>query len=118
MATHNEEVYSGKYLHEQLGIPLQYLRQLLTTLSKNGFIHSQKGRGGGFEFSKNPQEIFIAEIIDSMEGLEAFNKCFLNFEECPFNNHCAMHETWQESRKKIISVLKNTSIKNFIAADN
>jgi len=118
MATDKKEVYSAKYLHDQLGIPLQYLRQLLTTLSKNGFIHSQRGRSGGFEFLKDPKEIFLAAIIDSIEGLDAFNKCFLNFKECPFDNPCAMHETWQESRKKIIDVLMTTSIENFSKTEN
>ena len=113
MASEKKEVYSGQYLHDQLGIPLQYLRQLLTTLSKNGYIQSRRGRSGGFEFKKDPKEIFIADIIDTVEGLEAFNTCFLNFEECPFNNPCVLHEIWQESREKIIGVLKTTSIENF-----
>jgi Rrf2 family protein len=118
MATDKQDVFSGKYLHDQLGIPLQYLRQLLASLSKNGFIKSHRGRSGGFVFSKDTKEIYIADIIDSIEGLEAFNKCFLNFEKCPFNNPCAMHDTWQESRKKIIKVLKTTSIENFSKIDN
>lgn len=113
MASEKKEVFSGTYLHERLGIPLQYLRQLLTKLSKNGYIQSTRGRKGGFEFKKDPQEIFIADVIDSMEGLEAFNTCFLNFVECPFNNPCALHNAWQESREKIIEVLKTTSIANF-----
>lgn len=113
MASEKKEVYSGTYLHDRLGIPLQYLRQLLTKLSKNGYIQSHRGRNGGFVFKKNPKEIFVADVIDSMEGLEAFNTCFLNFEECPFDNPCALHEAWQEARGKIISVLKTTSIANF-----
>ena len=113
MASEKKEVYSGTYLHDRLDIPLQYLRQLLTTLSKHGYIQSRKGRKGGFEFKKDPKEIFIADVIDSVEGLEAFNNCFLNFIECPFESPCVLHKTWQESREKIIKVLKTTSIANF-----
>ncbi len=113
MASEKKEIYSGSYLHDRLGIPLQYLRQLLTTLSKNGYIKSHRGRNGGFEFNKDPKEIFVADVIDSVEGLDAFNTCFLNFEECPFDNPCALHNAWQESRERIISVLKTTSIANF-----
>jgi len=45
----NEEpgkVISAKYLHDLLGIKKQYLRRLLTDLSRHGFIQSALGRKG------------------------------------------------------------------------
>jgi DNA-binding IscR family transcriptional regulator len=34
----------------------------------------------------------------------------MGFKKCPFNHTCAMHETWEEARNGISSVLNNTTL--------
>jgi len=114
MAQNTNEICSANYLHEKLHIPHQYLRQLLTKLSKSGFIHSSRGRNGGFVFSKKITHIFVADIIESVEGLESFNKCILGFTDCPFDDHCSMHEFWEGTRDNIIKELKTTSLADLL----
>jgi Rrf2 family protein len=110
MATHNDENMSAKFLHEKLDIPYPYLRQVLTNLSRNGFIKSIRGRSGGFAFSKQKEEITLADIIESTDGLEILNKCVLGFKVCPFNNECTMHSVWESTRAGILKVLKETTL--------
>jgi Rrf2 family transcriptional regulator, iron-sulfur cluster assembly transcription factor len=110
MATHEDHNMSAAYLHKMLGIPYPYLRQILTNLSKDGFIHSIRGRSGGFTFSRKKEEISLADIIDSTEGLASLNKCILGFRECPFNEQCTMHTVWENTRAGILKVLNETSL--------
>ena len=114
MAIHSDKNMSADYLHTQLGIPYQYLRQILTNLSKNGFINSIRGRNGGFELARDVSTIYIADIIEVTEDLESFNKCLLGFQECPFNNKCAIHNLWDESRNNILKLLRETSLANLV----
>lgn len=114
MAKNKEEICSANYLHKKLHIPHQYLRQLLTKLSKSGFIHSTRGRNGGFVFSKEISEIYVADIIEAVEGLESFNKCILGFTDCPLNEQCSMHEFWESTRDVIIKELKTTSLADLL----
>ena len=114
MANHCEKSMSADFLHSKLGIPYQYLRQILTKLSKTGFISSSRGRRGGFELTRDIETIYIADIIEAMEGLEGFNKCILGFQECPFDNKCAIHNQWDESRNNILKILKKTSLANLL----
>ncbi len=113
MATHDNNM-SAAFLHEKLSIPYPYLRQVLTSLSKSGFIHSTRGRSGGFAFSKQKSDIFLADIIESTDGLESLNKCILGFNSCPFNNECSMHKVWEETRNGILKVLKSTSLSDLV----
>ena len=113
LAKHQNERYSAKSLNHLLDIPWQYLRQLLTTLSKEGFIDSVQGRNGGFSISKNPAKISIASIVEATEGMNVFNTCIMGFQECPFDEKCAMHETWEETRANIVKVLKTTTLDKF-----
>ena len=110
LADHDNKKFSAKKLNEQLEIPWPYLRQLLTNLSKRGFISSTQGRNGGFQLQRPADQIILAEIIDAVEGLSVLNTCIMGFKKCPFNNTCAMHETWEETRDSILKVLNNTSL--------
>jgi Rrf2 family transcriptional regulator, nitric oxide-sensitive transcriptional repressor len=114
MASHNDVNMSADFLHSQLKIPYQYLRQILTKLSKNGLINSIRGRNGGFELARDVSTIYLAEIIEITEGLEGFNKCVLGFQTCPFDNKCAIHDLWDDSRNNIIKILRETSLANLI----
>jgi Rrf2 family transcriptional regulator, iron-sulfur cluster assembly transcription factor len=114
LANHRNESMSAEFLHSQLGIPYQYLRQVLTKLSRAGFITSSRGRRGGFEITRDTATIYIADVIEAMEGLDGFNKCILGFQECPFDNRCVMHSIWDESRNNIFNILKQTSLAQLI----
>jgi Rrf2 family nitric oxide-sensitive transcriptional repressor len=114
MANHSGENMSADFLHSQLDIPYQYLRQILTRLSKNGLINSIRGRRGGFELARDVSTIYIADIIEITEGLEGFSKCVLGFQKCPFDKKCAIHDLWDDSRNNIIKILRETSLANLI----
>jgi len=117
LARHEGEKYSAKKLNEILKIPWPYLRQLLTSLSKSGFIFSTQGRNGGFQLKKAANQIILADIIDSVEGLDVLGTCIMGFEKCPFNHTCAMHEVWEDTRASILNVLNNTTLETLLKAD-
>ncbi|PID92680.1 MAG: hypothetical protein CSA96_02040 [Bacteroidetes bacterium] len=110
LAEHPTARYSAKKLHEKLDIPWPYLRQLLTDLSKQGFINSAQGRHGGFQLCKPADTIKLGEIVDAVEGLGIFDACIMGFRNCPFDHQCAMHETWDESRKRVLNILHKTPL--------
>ena len=114
MANNHDENMSADFLHSQLDIPYQYLRQILTKLSKNELINSIRGRRGGFVLAREVSTISLADIIEITEGFEGFNRCVLGFQECPLDNHCAIHELWDDSRNNIIRILRETSLANLI----
>ena len=117
MAKNEKTMYSAKKLNELLEIPWPYLRQLLTNLSKSGFIYSTQGRNGGFQLNKPADQIVLAEIIDSVEGLNVLGTCIMGFKQCPFDHTCAMHEVWDETRNSILKVLNNTTLDQLLKAD-
>lgn len=113
MAEKPEKMYSAKYLNSKLKIPYPYLRQLLTDLSKAGYIKSTQGRNGGFVFAKSINKIFIGQVINKLEGLDFFSNCIIGFEKCPFDKKCPLHNSWQDSRSQITKILNKTSLADF-----
>jgi Rrf2 family protein len=110
MAKNPEELYTAKYLIEKLNVSDKYLRRLMTDLSKSGFIRSTQGRDGGYTFAKDIHDIFLYDIIDSVEGMEQLNDCVLGFNECSCSNPCAMHDDWIIIREKLNKVFNQTKL--------
>jgi Rrf2 family transcriptional regulator, iron-sulfur cluster assembly transcription factor len=112
MAKNENALYSAQQLHKEIDIPEKYLRRLLTDLSKSGFIKSTQGRNGGFTFSRSTSEIYLSEIVGSVDGPNSVNGCILGYDSCAFNYSCPMHEIWETTKRNVIETLSKTSLKD------
>jgi Rrf2 family protein len=101
---------SAMTLHDILGIKKQYLRRLLTDLVKHGFIRSSRGRHGGFEFARDPGQIYIYEVIDAIEGFSSFEECLLGVKDCNQSPQCAMHSIWADTREMMLRTFRSTTL--------
>jgi Rrf2 family protein len=110
MAVNQDKMMSATVLNNKLHIPYPYLRQILSNLSRFGFVKSIRGRNGGYIFSMPTEKISLADILEATDGLETLNRCILGFNQCPFDNKCAMHDVWELTRNNTIKILKETSL--------
>jgi Rrf2 family protein len=53
---------------EKQKIPLPYLAQIFSKLRKAGLVESVHGPQGGYRLTKNPYEITLSKIVQSLEG--------------------------------------------------
>jgi Rrf2 family protein len=49
-------------------IPERYLEQMLTALRKGGYLKSIRGPRGGFQLSRPPEQISVADVEACLEG--------------------------------------------------
>ena len=110
MAQDKQNMVSANTLHDILGIKKQYLRRLLTDLVKHGFIKSSRGRNGGFEFARDPGQIYIYEVIDAIEGFTSFEGCLLGVKDCNQSPQCAMHSIWADARDMMLHTFRLTTL--------
>ena len=109
----------GPVLIEELaraeGIPRKFLEQILLELKKKGLLHSRKGRGGGYQLGRAPEEIFMGEIVRVLDGplapvpcvsVIAYRKC----DECPDENACGIRLVMKEVRDSIAHILDTASL--------
>jgi Rrf2 family transcriptional regulator, cysteine metabolism repressor len=55
-------------LSEAQGIPERYLIQILLQLKAAGIVQSVRGSVGGYQLSRDPAQISVAEIIAAIDG--------------------------------------------------
>ena len=103
---------------EKKKIPLKFLENILLELKKAKILDSKKGKGGGYFFSKNPQDISLARIIRLVNGPIAMLPCVsLNFyEKCADCNedHCSLHDVLIEVRDASLKILEKKTLLDLI----
>ena len=101
-------------ISEKKKIPLKFLENILLELKKAKILDSKKGKGGGYFFSKNPQDISLARIIRLVNGPIALLPCVsLNFYEKCTNcteDHCSLHDVLIEVRDATLAILEKKSL--------
>ena len=94
-------------------ISLSYLEQLFAKLRRRDLVKSVRGPGGGYMLQRGPSEIFIAEIIDSVdENVEAM-KCS-GRADCQHGETCLSHQLWSELSDEIHQFLSSINLATII----
>ena len=117
MARDPEALYSAKSLVDKLNISDKYLRRLMTELTKAEFIYSIQGRDGGYRFAKPTDQIYLADIIDAVEGMKRYSGCVLGFEACSDDHPCAIHHSWVKLREEFFKVLGTQTLSQLKFSD-
>jgi Rrf2 family iron-sulfur cluster assembly transcriptional regulator len=91
-------------------IPRQFLGKILHRLARIDLLDSAKGRGGGFRFAKDPQDICVADVVAALDGGDIAKVCVLGLDECHDEQPCPMHEEWKVFRKTLTERVYSMSI--------
>ena len=98
-------------------IPKKFLELILLELKNHGFLHSKKGKGGGYSLGKSPEEITLGNVIRVIDGplapvqcvsVTAYQKC----EECRDEKQCGIRLVMKGVRDAISDILDTTSLAN------
>ncbi|MDH5737523.1 MAG: Fe-S cluster assembly transcriptional regulator IscR [Gammaproteobacteria bacterium] len=115
LAVHkNEGPISLADISERQGISLSYLEQLFAKLRRSGLVKSVRGPGGGYQLSRDASDVFVAEIVDSVDELVDATKC-RGQGNCKNGDTCLSHELWAELSEQIHQFLSNIDLDTIIA---
>jgi len=96
-------------------IPKKFLDAILSELRVAGFVHSRKGKGGGYMLARPAAEIGVGDVIRVLDGPLAPIQCaskrlYRRCDDCPDETKCAVRLVMLEARDAIANVLDNTSL--------
>lgn len=77
-------------------IPKSFLAKILQKLVKAGIVRSFRGVKGGFSLAKSPEGISLLEVIVTIEGTVALNRCVVNRRLCSLSDICSVHPVWMQ----------------------
>jgi len=77
-------------------ISQKYLESIMTDLTKAGILSAQHGKGGGYKFCREPEQITVLEILRTTEGDLAPIACLdQGAEPCARAAECRTLPMWE-----------------------
>ncbi|MDA9101408.1 Rrf2 family transcriptional regulator, partial [Omnitrophica bacterium] len=73
---------TARTLCKVAGIPESFTRKMLQSLSQSGFLKAVPGPGGGYVLAKDPKKVSILDIIQAVDGKDAFDRCVMGLPAC------------------------------------
>jgi Rrf2 family iron-sulfur cluster assembly transcriptional regulator len=108
----------GKELAERSGVPANYLSKLLLTLGNAGLIEASRGTGGGYRLARRPDHVFLAEVVELIDGGVARPQCLLGLRaDCSDDNPCCAHQSWRSAKLAYLEFLRTTTLADIAEVD-
>lgn len=100
-----------KDISERQGISNKYLEQIISTLTKAGFVKSLRGPQGGYRLAKNPDQYTAGMILRLMEGSLSPVACLDDEENmCTREGECTTILLWKKLDDAIKGVVDTVTL--------
>ncbi len=100
----------------ELGLPDQYLEQLLGSLRRAGLVNTVRGAQGGYQLARPTDQITILHIIEAMEGPLNLSECTCGEEvACPRSEGCPSRGVWEYLTSSINGLLDSITLSDMLS---
>lgn len=79
-----------------LGIPPQQMMKIVQRLARTGYVHAQRGKGGGIRLARAAEDIRIGAVIRDIEPNLALVNCLKP--ACPLAGNCRLKHALNHAR--------------------
>lgn len=107
----NEKFVKIKDIAKRQSLSDKYLEQIITILSRAGYVKSARGASGGYKLSKKPEDYTAGMILRTTEGSLSPVACLDDeVNECNRCDNCATIELWKQINDAVNSVVDNVTL--------
>lgn len=118
LAQHTDDVCQPLKSVAEIGVPEDYLEQLLGTLRRSGLVTTVRGAQGGYALAKAPEAITVGDIIDALEGPLTISDCVGDERCCHKSESCASRRVWAYLSQSINSLLQSITLRDMLNQEN
>jgi Rrf2 family protein len=102
--THPQQISD---ISRKAAVPQKFLIHILIALKGLGYVHSLRGKAGGYVLSVAPDQISLADVVKQLGGLGSFDE-----EKRKTKKGDAISLLWKEIDQIIIQTLKHISLED------
>ena len=102
-------------ISERQNITPKYMESIMSMLLHDKLVQSLRGKAGGYQLTRKPEEYPIYEILSCAEGGLAPVHCLAMEEnECPIRKTCLTIPVWEGLHQVIKDYLSGITLKTLI----
>ncbi|MFO0752850.1 MAG: Rrf2 family transcriptional regulator [Thermodesulfovibrionales bacterium] len=109
LAGKQEEVTMVEEIAREMSVPKSFLAKILQKLVRSKLARSYRGVKGGFQLARTPKEISLLDVIETIQGPVAMNRCAVDESICGFSAACVVHPVWIDLRRKVEEYLRDVT---------
>ncbi|MCK9437790.1 MAG: RrF2 family transcriptional regulator [Synergistaceae bacterium] len=104
-----------KSISERQDISNKYLEQIITALSRAGYVKSIRGAQGGYKLAHPAEEYTVGMVLRLIEGSLAPVACMDDTpNKCPRSNNCVTLDVWKKLNDAINDVVDNITLADLV----
>lgn len=93
------------------GLARPHIVKIVHELGKAGYLHTVRGRGGGFRLARPADEIVVGDVVRLTEGPMELVECFNpDTNTCPLIGICRLSRAIQEATRAFMAVLDDLTV--------
>jgi Rrf2 family transcriptional regulator, cysteine metabolism repressor len=106
-----DEYVTSVAIAEAQGLPLKFLEQILSALKGGRLVTSQRGQRGGYKLARQPERIFIADVIRLLESAALMDDPHrIGDPPAAVEREKRLSQVFADIRKLVASRLERTSL--------
>ena len=114
-----DEVASAREIAEHFGVPVSLLMNVLKELSAAGYVESVRGVHGGYRLARKPQEVNLADLLQSLEGPIRLAECITDLADneectCKLMASCPIADPVHRVHRKLSDFLRKVSLSEIV----
>ncbi len=95
---------------DRQGISAKYLWQIMNLLKTAGFVRGTRGPKGGYVLVREPADITLLDMIETLEGPVTLVECVEDPGCCDRSENCVAFTVWDEVSRSICDILKSITL--------
>jgi Rrf2 family nitric oxide-sensitive transcriptional repressor len=115
LGLHQDRMVSISEISEAYDISRNHLLKVVHHLSKAGVIDGVRGRGGGLQLARKPEDIKLGQVVRLTEPDLNLVECFSEADNtCPIASSCRLKRVLADGVKAFLNELDKYSIAELI----
>lgn len=107
---------SAREIAEEHEVPIELLAKVLQRLVRSGLLESHQGTRGGYQLSRPPECISVADVLQAIDGPLRVTACSTDDEQCDQFASCSVRDPLWRIKERILDTLRSSTVAE-IAAD-
>ena len=101
---------TAREMAESTGLPHPVVSKMLKTLASASLLRSQRGAKGGYQLSRDPEQLSVAQILEALEGPLALMECSAGPGHCDRDANCSVRAPWQHINRAVRGALDTMTL--------
>lgn len=112
---YGQDTLSARQIAEDQDFSYALASKLMQRLQKAGLVESVMGAKGGFRLSRDPSQINLQEVIETIQGPISLSTCLLGVKTCCKYGTCPIRKKLGGLQQEISDYLEGTTLSELLS---